>query len=219
MKKIFFLAAAMVAAMAMNAASYSFAGIQSDAITVNANGKKGTCLMNEIEYPSVNYTAGDGSVMEVSFSGIPVGFQYKQGAPDDIKTKDNILKCHKDYLQVDGKNGVLVFSGLKIDEEVVINVVAKGSTDATFTVENGDADPSNPASVDKNEAKDLKFIAAASTMTIKETTGGFRIMSATIGAATGLKDLKAHKAAAKFIKDGRMYVRKADGKLINMLGF
>ncbi|MCQ2311253.1 MAG: leucine-rich repeat protein [Paludibacteraceae bacterium] len=168
--------------MPMNAATLNFAGIQANNINVNDAGAVSTCTIGSTDCPSVNYTSTVGDLMEVSFSSMfGFGIKYQNGSANKDGHKDNILKCHKDYLQVDGKNGVLVFSDLSISEEVVINVVAKGDTPATFTVEGGVADASNPASVDKSETKKLKFTAMASTMTIKETTGGFRIMRAIVG--------------------------------------
>jgi len=180
MKKIFTLIAASVLAIGVQAQTYSFAGISADAISIDANGEKSTTTMDEATIPSVNYT-GSGDYMNVSFSNIPnVKVAYKNGS-----TKNNILKFGESFLQVDGKNGVIIISNLTAGELVTLKVSAKGSTASVFEAQKGCvANAANPASISKaaslDEYVEVKFEATADEMEIKETAGGFRVTTLTI---------------------------------------
>ena len=78
------------------------------------------------------------------------------------------------------------FSNVTIGDEIILLVSAKGGTPSVFEALSGcEADANNPASVGKiDELADyvqVKFTATASDVQIKETSGGYRIISATVG--------------------------------------
>lgn len=228
MKKFFLFAAAAVAALTVNAKVYNFAGITADQINVDQYGAKSTYTMDagtekEQTVPSVNYISTVGDVMTVTFAGMDgLKLQYKNGDSGKDGHKDNILKLCDDYMQTDGKNVVLVFSGLKFDDEIQLVVSAKGSTNAAFTATGAAPDPANPESIAKAETLDsyvtLKFYADASEVSIKETAGGYRIISATVpDAGQGINNTNAAVKAEKFFRDGQLIIRK-NGVEYNALG-
>ena len=183
MKKIFTLIAGILMSLGLQAQTYSFAGITADKITVESNGTIGTTTMDEVSIPSVSYSADPANeLMYVTISGMDkVKVAYKNNA-----AKSNILKFATDFMQVDGKNGVLFISGLTAGQVISLQVSAKGGTASVFSAEKGcDADASNPASVSKaaslEEYVTVKFTATDSEAQIKETGGGFRITTMTIG--------------------------------------
>ena len=183
MKKIFTLIAGILMSLGLQAQTYSFAGITADKIIVESNGTIGTTTMDEVSIPSVSYSADPANeLMYVTISGMDkVKVAYKNNA-----AKSNILKFATDFMQVDGKNGVLFISGLTAGQVISLQVSAKGGTASVFSAEKGcDADASNPASVSKaaslEEYVTVKFTATDSEAQIKETSGGFRITTMTIG--------------------------------------
>lgn len=228
MKKFFLFAAAAVAAMTVNAKVYNFGGIQSSAVTVDAQGAVSTYTMDagtekEQTIPSVNYTSTVGALMHVSIAGMGgLELQYKNGNETKDGHKDNILKFADDYMQADGKNVVLVFNGLEFGDEIALLVSAKGSTAAAFTAEGAVADDANPATVAKADALDgyvtLKFYAEGSNVSIKETAGGYRIISATIGGESqAIDNIEAAPKAQKFFENGQLVIIK-NGVRYNALG-
>ena len=178
-----------------------FGGIAADMITIDANGEKSTTTLDEVTIPSVNYT-GTGDYMNVSFSNMEnVKLAYKNGS-----NKSNIFKFAEKFTQVDGKNGVIIISGLKADDVVSLFVSAKGGTASKFEALKGcTADAGNPESVAKaasvDEYVEVKFTATESEIQIKETAGGFRISKLLVnGGATGIQEIPV-----KVINNGAIY--------------
>lgn len=235
MKKFFLFAAAAIAAMTVNAAvvTYDFAGIQADQITVDAAGVISTYTMDkgkdtEKTYPAVDYKAGDGTVMVTTISTMAnFELQFKNGSATESKPKEGALIFADDYMQTGGKNVVMVFKGLEMDDEIVLHVAAKGSTNATFTVDGATPDPNNAASIgkatkDEESGKyiytELKFYANGGDVTIKETGGGFRITTAEVTAQSqGIEDVQADVKAVKFFENGQLVIIK-NGVRYNALG-
>ena len=178
MKKVLLSCVALFAAMSMSAKVYNFGGIQASDITTA--GTIGTYTMDGEEIPSVSAPAGVD--INCTINGMEdLVINYKNS-----NDKNNILKFAADYLQTDGKNVILTFSNVTVGDEIVLLVSAKGSTNAVFEATAGcEADANNPASVGKiDELADyvqVKFTATASDVQIKETSGGYRIISATVG--------------------------------------
>ncbi len=182
MKKVLLSCVALFAAMSMNAKVYNFGGIQAGDITTD--GTIGTYTMDGVEIPSVS--AGEDVDINCTFNGMDdLTVNYK-----NTSGKSNILKLAADYLQADGKNVILTFSNVTVGDEIVLLVSAKGSTNAVFEASSGCiADANNPASIDKKESLadyvEVKFQAIANEVQIKETSGGYRIISATVGSESG----------------------------------
>ena len=194
MKKQLLLAATFVVAFlgTVNAQTYNLAGIQAEDITITpaTTGAIGTYPLDEVIVPSVNYTSTDQSVMSVTFAGKEnLALTYKNSA-----TKSNILKCGGEYLQTDGKNVVIELSNVTVGSNISMEVKAKGGTAATFVGTGCTADASNPATVDNTEFKTLKFTATESTVSIKETTGGYRITTLSFDSATNIATSNSDKA-------------------------
>lgn len=228
MKKFFLFAAAAVAAMTVNAKVYNFGGIQSSAITVDAQGAVSTYTMDagkesEQIIPSVNYTSTVGTLMNVTLNGLDgLTIQYKNGSETKDGHKDNILKFADKYLQADGKNVVLVLTGLKMDDEITLAVTAKGKDGSAFTSpdESASADNANPEKLAQGDPeKILKFYANGSTVTLKETAGGFRVRAIGINAdiAEGIENAEAAPKAEKFFENGQLVIIK-NGVKYNALG-
>ena len=178
MKKVLLFGAAILTAMSMSAKVYNFGGIQASDITTD--GTIGTYTMDGVEIPSVS--AGADADINCTLNGMEdLVINYKNSSG-----KDNILKFAADYLQADGKNVILTFSNVTVGDEIILLVSAKGGTPSVFEAFSGcEADANNPASVGKiDELADyvqVKFTATASDVQIKETSGGYRIISATVG--------------------------------------
>lgn len=177
MKKVLLFGAAILTAMSMSAKVYNFGGIQASDITTD--GTIGTYTMDGVEIPSVS--AGADADINCTLNGMEdLVINYKNSSG-----KDNILKFAADYLQADGKNVILTFSNVTVGDEIILLVSAKGGTPSVFEASGCEADANNPASVGKiDELADyvqVKFTATASDVQIKETSGGYRIISATVG--------------------------------------
>ena len=177
MKKIFTFIAVAITALTMNAKSYNFAGITADKIFVDL-GSVGTYTMNEgLEneqvVPAVNYT-GEGEYMNVSINGFDgISIQYKSAS-----NKNNILRFTNEYLQFNGKNGIIVISDLMPNTIISLTVSAKGNTPAVFSSpdESVTADYKNPTAISSEDGvMEIKFRSNSRDVQIKETDGGFRL--------------------------------------------
>lgn len=181
MKKFFLFAAAAIAAMTVNAKVYNFAGITADQITTD--GTIGTYVMDEVEIPSVSQPDGvDINVTLEGQEGLVINYTQSAG-----KKKDNILKFAANFMQADGKNVILTFSDVTVGDQIKLVVSAKGSTDAKFTaLEGASGAEQTVTKIDKVEDfATVTFTATDSDVKIKEIGGGFRIVSATLGAGSG----------------------------------
>lgn len=216
MKKVLLSCVALFAAMSMSAKVYNFGGIQASDITTD--GTIGTYTMDGEDIPSVSAKAGED--INCTFNGMDdLVVNYKNS-----NDKNNILKFAADYLQTDGKNVILTFSNVKIGDEIVLLVSAKGDKNAVFEALNGCiADANNPASVDKKESLtdyvEVKFQAIASEVQIKETGNGYRIISATVGSESG--ESAIHNAIAEKISFNGNVISNIEGlnlSVYNVLG-
>lgn len=216
MKKLFFLAAAMCAAMALNAETYNFGGITAEQITTD--GTVGTYVMDGETIPSVSQPADVD--INCTISTLPnLVINYTQSAG---KSKDNILKFAADYLQTDGKNVILTFSNVALGANVELLVSAKGSTASVFTAFEGcvsatGADYTVTKKETLAEYETITFMATATTIKIKETNGGYRIISAQIGGTTAVESAFVAPKAKKMMENGQMVIVR-DGVKYNALG-
>ncbi len=228
MKKFFLFAAAAVAALTVNAKVYDFASIPASAITVDEQGAISTYTMDagtekEQTIPSVNYTSTVGTLMNVALNGFDgLTIQYKNGNETKDGHKDNILKFAEKYMQADGKNVLLVITGLKMDDVISLAVTAKGKDGTAFS------SPDESASADKDNVEKLaqgdpeailKFYANGSTVTLKETAGGFRVRAIGINedVAQGIENVTETIKAQKVFENGQLVIIK-NGVRYNALG-
>ena len=213
MKKFFLFAAAALAALTVNAKVYNFAGITADQITTD--GTKGTYTMDGVEIPSVSQPDGvDINVRLAGQDGLVINYTQSAG-----KSKDNILKFAEKYMQADGKNVILTFSNVTPGQTISLVVSAKGSTDAVFNALSGAVGSDQTVTkIDKVEDYvTVSFTAISDKVEIKETAGGYRIVSATVGAAQGFENADAAVKAEKFYRNGQLIIRK-NGVEYNALG-
>ena len=213
MKKFFLFAAAAVAALTVNAKVYNFAGITADKITTD--GTIGTYSMDGKDCPSVNQPDGkDINVKLAGQDGLVINYTQSAG-----KSKDNILKFAEQYMQADGKNVILTFSGVNPGDKISLVVSAKGSTNAKFEALAGASGSAQEVEkIEKvAEFKTVEFIATAATVQIKETAGGYRIVSATIGGDQAIENVEAEVKSIKTFENGQLVIIK-NGVRYNALG-
>lgn len=216
MKKLFFFAVAMCAAMALNAETYNFGGITADQITTD--GTIGTYVMDGETIPSVSQPADvDINCTISTLPNLVINYTQSTG-----KSKDNILKFAADYMQTDGKNVILTFSNVAVGSNVELLVSAKGGTASVFTAFEGCVSATGgDYKVTKKETlaeyETITFMATASTVRIKETEGGYRIISAKVGGAEAVENAFVTPKAIKMMVDGQMIIVR-DGVKFNALG-
>ena len=213
MKKFFLFAAAAIAAMTVNAKVFNFAGITADKITTD--GTKGTYSMDGKDCPSVSQPDGvDINVKLAGQDGLVINYTQSAG-----KSKDNILKFAEQYMQADGKNVILTFSGVKVGSKIQLVVAAKGETKATFNAFLGAS--GDDQSVEKiakvEDYKTVEFTAMAEKVQIKEIGGGYRIVSATVEISQGVEDVNAEVKSVKTFENGQLVIIK-NGVKYNALG-
>lgn len=192
----------------------TFADIKAEDIILLDPGmaEVGSTTMDNASVPSVSYKTAknfDGtqdSTMDVSFVGKEnVHFVYK-----NKDNKSNIIKCAKNYLQLDGSNFEMHLSDLLPGDTIVFVVTAKGTTSPVFSntysaSANMNAyEPENEEDPDytdgeiytKSDARvdddysgytNLVYIVKEGKRTakLKETKGGFRLAEILIGAYRG----------------------------------
>ena len=216
MKKLFFFAAAICAAVSMNAETYNFGGITADQITTD--GTIGTYVMDGDTIPSVSQPADvDINCTISTLPNLVINYTQSTG-----KSKDNILKFAADYMQTDGKNVILTFSNVAVGSNIELLVSAKGSTASVFTAFEGcvsatGADYTVAKKATLAEYETITFMATASTVRIKETAGGYRIISAKVGGTEAVENAFVAPKATKMMVDGQMVIVR-DGVKYNALG-
>lgn len=233
MKKFFFFAAALVAAVTINAQTYDLTAMdiaESDITVTN-----GTITKNETKaYFEVKNTAGE--TVEMSIKQLPnVKFSYKNSA---VKTAFKVYynaegKSGNGKIQMDGNQRDVTVSNLAIGTIVTLIVCSKGDTGAQFAnSEKGDAftgcvavDPSAVGigtalpgkTAEAGNTYDIKVQAAASTITIRETAGGYILKSLTIGGGTAIDNTAVEAKATKYMENGALVIVK-NGVKYNALG-
>ena len=155
---------AVVVVPTEDAEPYQFANITEADFKNLVNGELGKYKMDGDSTVSVNYTATDKSVMTFDLRG--VSFSYSSSS-----TKNNIIKTGSTFVQTDGKGVSMTISGVNVNDTIVLNVCAKGSTDASFEATGA----TGGMTVDKSAYIDMPFVATDSVVTIKEIGGGFRM--------------------------------------------
>lgn len=220
MKKIFFFAATMMAAMTINAAVYDFESLEfaeSDLTVTN-----GTVSYNEGKgYYEVKNTAGETVVLTIA--QIPnVEFSYKNTA---VKTAFKVSSTK--YIQMDGDQRDLTIKNLSIGDKITLTVASKGSTANSF--EDGDkgtgltgcvwlsGNKTQAAKSDELVFEDVTVQAIASTVIIRTTAGGYCLSKINIENATANENVTAEVKAVKSIENGQLVILK-NGVKYNALG-
>jgi len=237
MKKFFLFAAAVVAAMTVNAAVLDLS-------------KQGTAIsdwtINEATLNSSESDATAGKYVYDIKSNV-ASESYVAAEPDyvfQIKNSSDKAKAFGVYpgkcYEFGGKNGVLIIKGLVANDVIKIRVASKGSTAANFkdeaalypknaTTVTADADLVLPvkgadgADEDGYTWKVLEYKATGEgDVEIKEFKGGYRIDAIAINAeipdrTQGIEDVKDAVKAEKRFENGQLVIIK-NGVKFNALG-
>lgn len=222
MKKIFFFAAALVAAATINAQTYDFADInfaESDLTVTN-----GTVALNADKYEVKNNA---GETVTLTIAQIPnVTFSYK-----NTQEKTAFKAVPGKYIQMDGDQRDITFSGLTAGTQITLTVASKGGTANSFE----DSDTKGAGlngciwvSGNKKQAakesgnplafEDVTVQAIQSTVTIRCTAGGYCLSKIVIGGGNAIDNANAEAVkAVKYMENGQLIIEK-NGVKYNALG-
>jgi hypothetical protein len=230
MKKIFLFAAAVVAAMTINAkvVDLTTAGLTIEDWTVSE--------------ATLNETASDtgagkyvydikGGVASTSYvkAFADVMFQIKNGSD---KAKAFVVYPGKCY-EYGGKNGILIIENTQPGDAIILTAAAKGGTAAQFA-DPDEVYPKNAVAVSADLTlpakgsegadeqgyvwKTLEYQSIGGTVEIKEFAGGYRISKIQVGAGEqGIENSNAAVKAEKFFRNGQLIIRK-NGVEYNAIG-
>lgn len=231
MKKFFLFAAAVAAAMTVNAVVYDLNEMnfaQSD-LTVTG----GTITDNAAKsYFEVKNNAGE--TVEMTVAQLPnMKFSYKNSA---VKTAFKVYYITdanaKGKIQMDGNQRDITLTNVNVGETITLYVNSKGDTGAQFVdSDKGTAftgavavDPSAagigtalPGKAAETDAYPIQLQAIASTVIIRETVAGYILHKIEIGATQGINDVNAEVKAVKRFENGQLVIIK-NGVKYNALG-
>ena len=228
MKKIFLFAAAVVAAMTVNAKviDLTAVGTTIDAWTISeATLNSGS----DADAGKYIYDIKGGVASESYINAEPsVVFQIKNGSD---KAKAFVIYPGKCY-EFGGKNGILIIKNTTAGDAIVLTAAAKGSTAANFT----DPDavyPKNAVAVSTDLIlpakgsegadeqgyvwKTLEYTSIGGDVEIKEFDGGYRIKAIQIGGTQGVENVESGVKAVKTFENGQLVIIK-NGVKYNALG-
>ena len=232
MKKFFLFAAAVVAAMTANAVVYDLAEMnfaQSD-LTI-ANGT----ITDNASKSYFEVKNNEGETVEMTVAQLPnIKFSYKNSA---VKTAFKVYYITegvnaKGKIQMDGNQRDVIISNVAVGDIITLFVNSKGSTGAQFV--DGDkgtaftgavaVDPNAagiatalPGKDDETEAYEIKVQAIASTVTIRETVGGYLLHKIQIDSKQAIDNVNDNVKAVKTFENGQLVIIK-NGVKYNALG-
>ena len=226
MKKIFFFAAALVAAATINAETYDFSKYATEADWIV---KSATKNATETKEDKLVYDITGGAEAVVSPKGAEnIQFTIKNG---EDKKKAIVINLGNSF-EFGGKNGIIKLSGVQIGASIKLVVAAKGGTAANFADAAGTyptgaiavstdlilpAKGSDGADEKGYVWKTLEYQATSGNVEIKEFTGGYRISSLTIGGETAINNTAVEAKATKYMENGALVIVK-NGVKYNALG-
>ena len=226
MKKFFLFAAAVVAAMAVNAKVISFTGLidktsaESAVSSFNAafdatnitvvgtanSGKTAYCA----ELKQTSATTEWGVTTAKLKSDAQVWFDFKDG--NDNKS---VAKVWADYIQPNGKAMCAVISSLNVGDKVKVTLK---DAPATQPIIEG-ADVAEPQ---VGDVVVIELTATANEIRIysKDADNAkvtWKLQSVEIGGGQGFDEINAEDRAVKFIHNGQVVIKKGD-RFFNALG-
>ncbi len=226
MKKIFFFAAALVAAATINAETYDFSKYATEADWTVTNATKNA---TETKEDKLVYDIVKDVEAVVSPKGAEnIQFTIKNGSG---KQKAIVINLGNSF-EFGGKNGIIKLSGVQIGASIKLVVAAKGKDAADFADAAGTypkgaiavstdlilpAKGSDGADEKGYIWKTLEYQATAANVEIKEFTGGYRISSLTIGGETAINNTAVEAKATKYMENGALVIVK-NGVKYNALG-
>ena len=224
MKKFFLFTAALVAAMAINAAEWDF---KTDTLnTVEA--VKAFCTMDPTftlvdavdsknnPYVKVNYDLSDSEVAELDFDNAPLAikFTYKNSS-----AKTEVLKFYNSYLQINRKGTKMIITCTAGDK---IKITPRSYSKACELAVTG-ADKT-VVLIDKNTAEPIvltatddvvEFDTSAPSQSYDQACQIDKIEVGEI--AEGIEELFYGEKAVKFVENGQLVIVK-NGVKFNALG-
>jgi len=232
MKKIFLFAAAIVAAMTINAEVYDLNEMnfaESDLTVVN-----GTVTNNASKsYFEVKNKAGE--TVEMTIKQLPnIKFSYKNSTQKTAFKVYYVTEGVNEHgkIQMDGNQRDITIENVTVGDIITLYVNSKGDTGAQFADnQKGTAftgcvavDPNAvgiatalPGKANETEAYPIKVQAIASTVIIRETVGGYMLQKIEIGATTAVENVTENAKSEKFFENGQLVIIK-NGVKYNALG-
>ena len=232
MKKFFLFAAAVVAALTVNATVYDLNEMNFAQSDLNVTG--GTITDNASKsYFEVKNNEGETVVMKIS--KLPnIEFSYKNSA---VKTAFKVYYITesnaKGKIQMDGNQRDVTIKNVNAGDKIVLWVNSKGDTGAQFvdsdkgTAFTGAiADNPNaagigtplPGKANETDMYPIELTAISDVVVIRETVGGYILHKIQVGAGTqGIENSNAAAKVEKFYRDGQLIIRK-NGVEYNALG-
>ncbi len=230
MKKIFFFAASMMAAMTINATVYDLTTLTTESDWTVTDATKNTESTDaKLVY---DVKAGVAGITTPSALTTDITFSVKNSSD---KTKAFNIPLGKGF-EFGGKNGILKIENVKSGSTIKLVVAAKGSSAANFADEKNEypkgavavtADLTCPAKSKGAEGADeegyiwktLEYTANdEGIVEIKEFAAGYRIQSIEIIGVTANENVTAEEVkAVKSIENGQLVILK-NGVKYNALG-
>ncbi len=209
MKKIILAAAAMMAALTVNAQVMTDVTLLTGA-TLSSN--------FSVNGSNLDYTGDGSSAVEATAalnSNLTIWYKGNKG------DKSSQIKGGDDYIRTNGKDCGLIFS-VPANEQVSVVVRAKGGTAPSFAVEQGTGITMPAVPTTKTDGKSYDEVTlvvqadASGNIFLNETAGGFDILSYTIGgtsavneaAAEGAKEVVARVGLVNVYNDGSKELAK-----------
>jgi hypothetical protein len=215
MKKVFTLIAALfIGVVVANATVYSFGGITSRMVTVNSAGALSTATITDSALCQYDYiTANALMTLDVPSQLPNIEMQYT-----NTGTKTAFFKFYPNCMYTAGKNVSIVISNVNVNDSIIIHTTAKGTTSDTWTVTG--ANTSSNLNVTNASWVDLRFKATATTVTLKEINGGFKISSLTwfSNVATAISTSQANALIIRSVPGAVLISEPADVQLLSVTG-
>lgn len=221
MKKMLFAAAAMIAAMTVNAQTVSFAGIVDNSAAENAQ-STATAAVNVSNMTIGNdvNSAGDSYYATLIQTDATTdygttAFALKSASNVKLTFKDSnaaklVAKWYSDYIQPNGKSVCLEISGLTAGEKVTLTL--KKALNKETLIEGA------TVSSDMLASTSVELTAAASTIKVysKNVAGTadakWQLQSVTVGEVTAANDAEAD---AEFAYSVKINGQKVNAKVYN----
>ena len=225
MKKFFLFAAAVVAAMSVNARVIDFSGIVDNTA---ADAAKSTFdagfVFENIETAGVANSSGDAYLVEVkqvngteAWGVTTLKLKGEDQVYFEFKDKNDgklVMKAYKEYVQPNGKAACLVITDLNAGDKVKINIKKALNKEAMI----------EGATVTKHNFDNtvVELTAAADEIRVyskseSDTDAKWQIVSVEVAGATAVENVKADVKSVKTFENGQVVIIK-NGVKYNVLG-
>ena len=225
MKKIFLFAAAIVAAMTVNARVINFAGIVDNTAADAAKSAFDAAFVFEnIETAGVANSSGDAYLVNVTqvsgteaWGTTTLNLKGEDQVYFEFKDKNDgklVMKAYKEYVQPNGKAACLVITDLNAGDKVKINLKEALNKEAMI----------EGATVTKHNFDNtvVELTAAADEIRVyskseSDTDAKWKIVSLEVAGETAVENVKADVKSIKTFENGQVVIIK-NGVKYNVLG-